>query len=1626
MFKQKTGKAGTWPGKVPNTFGLALLVLFVLCVPLLGDIGRSSAATSSYLNFQARLLNNGGAIVPDGTYNVEFKIYDSLAAGGSAQGTCVGGGTDDCLWVETRTAANKVTVKSGYLSVYLGQVTALPNINWDQDLYLTMNIGGTAVGPTWDGEMTPRLKLTAVPYAMSAGQLAKFNGTQTGTLSFNTVANSPDIKLPDITGTNNVLLQSGTTLFTPGSIPFTSSTTGLLTQDNANFFFDDANDTLGIGGTRVGAISATNARVVIQGSGTGNTTSVLNVTDSGGGSKLFVRDDGYIGVGTNDPQSAFHFVRSDVGGPLTLKVQNTGGSGVDARLLLSTSVTASNTSVGVIVLADRTDAGSAGDTDLLFQNSAGTAMNTNLIIKASGNVGIGDTDPTSLLTVGSGDRFQVDVNGNTSLDNQADLRLYEADGNGSNYVAIQALSAIGSNVTLTWSALGQCTGSNGGSLTINGSSEIICSDDDGGAGGGTVSSSGGTPDRIAKFTAAQSIGDSSISDNGTTVTVLGTTNLLIQGGTTTIGTSTALGNLVLHDGNGQTITLKAGDSAGNLAFFFPTADGGNNDCLKTNGSGQLVFGNCNNGSGSGGAVTLQDAYDSSGTPATISLATGKNLAIISPDVAVDPNIVFDLQCTTCSANGGRFIVQSGSTDVLSVSPNGGETLIRTATNSSSGFRIQSSGGAQTVLSANTVVRAAGTAGNLIKIGDSTGTDLDTTILQVDTATADPTTNLGSLNGGIFYNSTSGKLNIVEGGAVKTLCNTTDLNCAVSTGAPVGAAYLTIGNNATLTNERAISDGTNISISDAGANSTYTISTRNDPSFSGLVTASNTAATALAVTGAPANSATSSLIQFGSAISGGNSSANGGTYLGLNAPSSGAGSVADFVNFQTGGTYKLKVTSTGLVDSAVGFAVAGSSGGSVTCSSGQVLSDSVVSGGILTTTGTCITPTGTGANTALSNLSTTSVNQDLIASSNNARDLGASGTTWRSGYFGTSLISPSLDSAASTSLSVGGTNATAISIGQTGVTTTIAGSTSLGAVTAGTWNGTAIGIGYGGTGANTAQGAINAISGLTTNGDLMYHNGTNTTRLPRGANGQCLTSNNTTITWGSCGAGGGGSLQGAYDTSSTTDPQIQLSATNGGIKIRDGSTPVTGNLLQLQNNAGTATYLGISATTFTLQDSSGNNALIFDSTTSELKVYGNTTSPTNYARLYYDDAASEAVFAASTGTTRVGNGNGDVTITLTAAADTLLFDHTFSAGAGYSGTDFYVVRSITGSSHAITGNIMTVEDLTTFTSGSSAPNVLYVNQNNTGATGNLILAQTGGGANDKFKVTTAGTVIIAAGQSYTGAGAVSVSSAASTALTLTSNAAATWSTSSGNLTIQAGGANTVILKPGTNSATAVQVQNAAGTSMLSFDSSANRINVGVSDTTGTLLVLDTKTDAGDPTGTDGAMYYNSNAGRFRCYEAGAWRDCLTSSRFIVKGAAESVNGSAVLQDDNDLSFTMGPNEIWVFNFVLLVSNNNSAGPDWKSAILAAGSASCNVTLSGSEPAGAAFPQVSTTDCTTPATLANATIVADTDAYNVTLQGRVTAGAGGGTVKLQWAQNTSTGVNLDVRGGSYVIAQKVGGN
>src|SRR5580700_8339667 len=140
-----------------HTLRMTILGLFAVFIGAffitIAFTGQTEAATSSDINFQARLENATGSIAANGTYNVEFKLYNASSSYGSSQGSCTGDA--NCLWTEDYlvSASQGVQVVNGYLTVNLGSITAFPtNMNWHQQLWLTMRIGGTGASPTWDTE----------------------------------------------------------------------------------------------------------------------------------------------------------------------------------------------------------------------------------------------------------------------------------------------------------------------------------------------------------------------------------------------------------------------------------------------------------------------------------------------------------------------------------------------------------------------------------------------------------------------------------------------------------------------------------------------------------------------------------------------------------------------------------------------------------------------------------------------------------------------------------------------------------------------------------------------------------------------------------------------------------------------------------------------------------------------------------------------------------------------------------------------------------------------------------------------------------------------------------------------------------------------------------------------------------------------------------------------------------------------------------------------------------------------------------------------------------------------------------------------------------------------------------
>jgi hypothetical protein len=185
--------------------GLALLRVTAVSVLALSVFVMFSsrpalAAGNSQLSFEGKIVTNAGVNVPDGNYNMEFKIYTGCT---NDTGTgCTTVWTEDWL-----VGSSPVTMTSGTFQVNLGSICPLGNtttcqtntesaIPWDTTpLYLSMQIGDTSTCTTdppganftsdcgGDTVMTPYIELTASPYSEDAGLLNGMSSSAFGQLS---------------------------------------------------------------------------------------------------------------------------------------------------------------------------------------------------------------------------------------------------------------------------------------------------------------------------------------------------------------------------------------------------------------------------------------------------------------------------------------------------------------------------------------------------------------------------------------------------------------------------------------------------------------------------------------------------------------------------------------------------------------------------------------------------------------------------------------------------------------------------------------------------------------------------------------------------------------------------------------------------------------------------------------------------------------------------------------------------------------------------------------------------------------------------------------------------------------------------------------------------------------------------------------------------------------------------------------------------------------------------------------------------------------------------------------------------------------------------------------------------
>jgi hypothetical protein len=130
---------------VKNSHGLLALAAYLLLALLSWLPDSAQAAVPQLMNYQGRLTDASGGIVPDGSYGVMFKIYDDSAAGSA-------------FWSESLT----VNVTNGLFSVVLGSLNPISDTLFNNpNRWL-----GIAVDS--NPELAPRTRLTSMAYSFHA------------------------------------------------------------------------------------------------------------------------------------------------------------------------------------------------------------------------------------------------------------------------------------------------------------------------------------------------------------------------------------------------------------------------------------------------------------------------------------------------------------------------------------------------------------------------------------------------------------------------------------------------------------------------------------------------------------------------------------------------------------------------------------------------------------------------------------------------------------------------------------------------------------------------------------------------------------------------------------------------------------------------------------------------------------------------------------------------------------------------------------------------------------------------------------------------------------------------------------------------------------------------------------------------------------------------------------------------------------------------------------------------------------------------------------------------------------------------------------------------------------------
>jgi len=675
-----------------------LMGVFIMSAVFIATPAKAVAGINQQLNFQGRLFNTQGATVPDGYYNIQFKIYQD----GDGQSVATTGsplGSPD--WTENHLNANSqgVMVKNGFMSVELGSITAFgSNIDWNQSvLWLSVNIGSTNASCTPfssctpDGEMIPMKRMSSNPYSLNSGllgglastdflQIAK--GVQTDT---STNTNSIYINK---TGTGNLitLQSSGSDAFTvtnSGDISFGANSNHTLSVTTATANVAGKSLTLTGGAAGTGAASLAGGDIVLQGGAGGGTNSAGGNVSIDSGAKTGSGSDGSIYIGSNRATSV-QIGSTTLATTQTINIgtNNTAGSTTNVTIGSGSSANAGTTTVRSKGNMNLTSSGGTMDITSSGNSSISSTAGT-ISVSSSGNAGMTSTAGTLALS-GNGDTSLTSTAGTIALNSSGYTTIstggvvrstFAANnlylGNGLTAASPNSFTISGTGSTTTAVAGGDITiqggaatvgNANGGSLTLTGGTGI---------GTGTkglvnIGATAYTTATNAVCSADCTITQSYVDNYGTVIISASVANIVI---TLPPPTDTATAGRVLS------VTSQSGSQD----FTITTNSGGNviNVAMRQNTTASMVWnGSAWTAGGASNATTLQAAYNNGTNPSTtpeIKLdATRGGIDIQDADISIGSDI-FDIHASNASALGtvlfgvssaGRVTIQ-GTTDQYS-------------------------------------------------------------------------------------------------------------------------------------------------------------------------------------------------------------------------------------------------------------------------------------------------------------------------------------------------------------------------------------------------------------------------------------------------------------------------------------------------------------------------------------------------------------------------------------------------------------------------------------------------------------------------------------------------------------------------------------------------------------------------------------------------------------------------------------------------------------------------------------------------------------------------------------------------------------------------------------------------